>query len=296
MAARSHPVWPEEPGYHVISDAFRIAGRAGTECRPAHLLQALSEVDGPIGEALQVLRPNPPDRPGRSPGAGSTFVFGQTQGAAADFAASRGEPMEAAHLLVALLDQDDAETMRLLVQAHVHTAELRQVALQILGGPMDLSPIPIPPPTPAGTLDRPALQVAELDPRAWHVLRWRQDHLPLDQVSTRADIAALTSMEQRAAWRIADHTGVADDQRYSLISRHQDAVDHRVGLTHPELVRRQARHPSGVLYARGLRRRRLPNFMVGWPTWFGNRKRGVRDRWFRWQTRSSFRGQPRLDT
>lgn len=39
----------------------------------------------------------------------------------------------------------------------------------------------------------------------------------------------------------------------------------------------------------------LPNFMVGWPTWFGNRRTGLRDRWFERTTRGAFRGQPRLD-
>jgi hypothetical protein len=66
---------------------------------------------------------------------------------------------------------------------------------------------------------------------------------------------------------------------------------------HPELVKpRQAGHMSGAIYDRRFRRRRLPNFMVGWPTWFGNRRRGLRDRWFRVKTRSAFRDQPDLDT
>lgn len=299
MTARRSAGWQEEPGHRIITDAFTIAGRAGTQCRPVHLLQALSETNGPIGKTLDVIRPTTSDRQGRSTGAGSTYLLGQTQGAAASFAAARGEPMNAPHLLVALVDQDDPETMRMLAEAHVNVAELRQVALRSLGAPTDLPIISMPPPTPAGTLDRPPLDVADLDQRAWRVLTWRQDHLPLDRVSTSGDVAALTSMEQRAAWRTADHGGLDDDQRYSLVSRHRAAVDQRLSSTHPELVkpRPPSGHISGAIYDRRLRRRRrLPHFMVGWPTWFGNRRRGLRDRWFRVKTRSAFRNQPDLDS
>lgn len=207
--------------------------------------------------------------------------------------------MDAPHLMVALVDQDDTKTMRMLAGAHLNTSELRKIALQMLGASTDLPAIRIPPPTPAGTLDRPALDVADLDPRAWRVLSWRQDHLPLDPVRTKANVAALTSMEQRAVWRIADQAGVDDDQRYSLFSRQYDAVDQRVRATHPQLVepRPQARHVTRAIYDQPFRRRHMvPSWMVGWPTWFGNRKRGIRNRWFRVKTRGAFRHQPHLDT
>ncbi len=129
MTARTGAGWSEEPGHRIVSDAFTIAGRAGTNCRPVHLLRALAEMDGAIGEALQSLRLDPRERPGHSPGAGSTYAFGQTQGAAAQFAAARGEPMDAPHLMLALVDQDDAETMRILGGAHVDTGELRKIAV-----------------------------------------------------------------------------------------------------------------------------------------------------------------------
>jgi hypothetical protein len=40
-------------------------------------------------------------------------------------------------------------------------------------------------------------------------------------------------------------------------------------------------------------RRFVPNFMVGWPTWFANRRVGLRDKRFWLLTRSAYRGQPR---
>ncbi len=289
MTAHSAADRPDPPGDRLIRDAFTRAGRAGTQCRPIHLLQALSGVNGPIGEALVALRP--PDRSGLSAGAGGTFVFGQTQGAAMGFARSRGETMDAPHLLVAVIDQGDVETARVLAAAGLNAADLRVVALQILGASEDLAAIPMPPLTPTGTLDRPALEIADLDPGAWRVLSWRQEHLPLDRVNTRSQLAALKSMERRAAWGIAGRAGVSDDQRYSLISRHDQEVDRRVGLMHPALVNhRSAPHISGLIYDRRLRRRRLPNFLMGWRTWFGNRRRGLRDRWFRLRTRSAFKG------
>ena len=36
----------------------------------------------------------------------------------------------------------------------------------------------------------------------------------------------------------------------------------------------------------------LRNVTVGWGTWFGNRRVGLRDRWFRLRTSSSYRGAP----
>ena len=57
----------------------------------------------------------------------------------------------------------------------------------------------LPPLTPAGTIDRPPLPVADLHGRAWTALRWRQDHLPLDRVSRRSDLDALSHLERDAA-------------------------------------------------------------------------------------------------
>ena len=41
--------------------------------------------------------------------------------------------------------------------------------------------------------------------------------------------------------------------------------------------------------------KRVPSFMVGWPTWLANRRAGLRDRYFRLVTRSAYRGQPGRD-
>jgi len=40
------------------------------------------------------------------------------------------------------------------------------------------------------------------------------------------------------------------------------------------------------------RRRRFLNVTVGWSAWFGNRRTGLRDRWFRVRTTWDYRGCP----
>ena len=52
------------------------------------------------------------------------------------------------------------------------------------------------------------------------------------------------------------------------------------------LARRHRRRPGRTLALR--------NATVGWGTWFGNRRMGLRYRWFRLRTTSSYRGAPQL--
>ena len=279
----------------VIIRAFRLAARSDTQCRPVHLAMALAETDGQFGEALRSIRVPPSTDSGKGGGAGSSYVLGQTQQAASAFAASRGQPRAAAHLAVAMLDQGDQEMRRLLADAGIDAAAARRAALAELGAPLDLEVIRMPPLTPAGTLDRPALDLDQLDPRAWRVLTWRQQHLPISQVRRATHLAALESLEQRAAWRVADDAGVDDDQRYSLLDHHRRAVEQSLASVHARFdpPRRMGVDKSG--WIRGRRRRRFPNFMLGWPTWFANRRVGMRDLWFRLTSARAYRGQPGLD-
>jgi ClpA/ClpB-like protein len=86
------------------------------------------------------------------------------------------------HLLVALLDQEDAEAIRALEQAGIDRAAVRRVALTELGASIDFAVIAMRALTPPGTLDRPTLPATQLDPHAWSILTWRQQHLPLNRV------------------------------------------------------------------------------------------------------------------
>lgn len=203
VARRSRPSWHEQPGHLVVHRAFQIAAAAGARCGPVHLLAALAERDDEIGNALRQLRaPEPPPTP-RGRGTSSTYIFGQLQRAAVEFAAQRGEPLDAPHLLVAALDQADPETLRLLTASEIDPSDVRRTALSELGVSSDLAPIAMPAPTPAGTMDRPPLAVQDLDPRAWTVLAWRQDHLPLHRIRRTWHADALHALEQHVAWQLA---------------------------------------------------------------------------------------------
>ena len=201
-------------------------------------------------------------------------------------AASRGQPASPEHLLVALLDQGTPEVTGLLSQAGLDPAAVRRAALAAIGAPAGLPPIPLPALTPAGTLDRPPLPVADLDTRAWAVLRWRQDHLPLERLRRAGDLQALYHLEREAARRLAERLGLDDDQRYSLIWQHDHHVAQLATRAHPDLARSAAPRP------RRLRRPRFLNVTAGWAVWFGNRRADLRNRWFQLRTTRHYRACP----
>ena len=292
---------PGGPYLEAIQRAFRFAREHGRGCGPAEFLVGISEGRGPAAAALD-------------PGSGRTlrevaaatgpagnragYLHMQAQEAATTLAAARNQPVSPEHLLIALLDQGTPEAAGLLNQAGLDPAAVRRAGLAAIGAPADLPPIPLPALTPAGTLDRPPLPVADLDGRAWTVLRWRHEHLPLDRVRRSGDLQALSHLERAAAWRLAGRLGLDDDQRYSLVWHHDHQVAERANQARPGLARRGARptgpNPIGPnpIGPRRRSRRRLRNVTVGWAAWFGNRRAGVRDRWFRLRTTGHYRGCP----
>src|SRR5215470_8152167 len=66
------------------------------------------------------------------------------------------------------------------------TAELADAVLLLaaVSAPVGLPSTGMHAQAPAGSMDRPAVPVAELDKRAWGALRWRQDRLPLGSAAT----------------------------------------------------------------------------------------------------------------
>jgi hypothetical protein len=295
----------DDPGDAVVFRAFTIASDQGESCRPIDLLAALAELDGPIGELLRApnsgpLFPEAAAKPGVR-GGSNGYLAAQVMSAAGQFAAERGEPMGPAHLLVAVLDQGDAEVRTALENAYIQTADARSLALHVLGALSEQVRLTMRRITPAGTWDRPPVDISELDQGAWESLCWRQERLPLHRVRRTWQWSALSSLEQGAAWRVANRYGVDEDQRYSLLSHHHDRVEALAYQAHPELVetRQQMResHQSGpylrvVSRPRRVWERRVPGFMVGWPTWFSNRRAGLRDKYFWLITLPGYRGQP----
>ena len=302
------------PYLEAIRRGFTLAHELDQRCGPAHLLVGVAEGDGPAAAALDPGRGRSlraavtADSPVRSAVSGDSPYGGlghrhmQAQGAAMALAESRGEQVGAEHLLIALLDQGTAPVLEALGRAGLDRAVVRQAAATAIGAP-GLPPINLPALTPAGTLDRAPLPVSELDGRAWAVLRWRQDHLPVGKLHRPSDREALLHLERAEAWRIADRLAVDDDQRYSLMSHHETAVRRRVDRSRPDIAgtpsARDRAQTRATALARRHRRRSgrtlaLRNVTVGWGTWFGNRRVGLRDRWFRLRTSGSYRGAPQL--
>jgi len=177
---------PGGPYLAAIQRAFQFAREHGRDCDPADFLVGLAAGSGPAAAALD-------------PGSGlsladiaavsggparerGNYLHVQAQEAATSLAAARDQPVAPEHLLIALLDQGTPEVTGLLSRAGLDPATVRRTALAAIGAPAELPRIPLPALTPAGTLDRPPLPVADLDARAWAVLRWRQGDRRLGHV------------------------------------------------------------------------------------------------------------------
>jgi Clp amino terminal domain, pathogenicity island component len=261
---------------------------------------------------------------GGAPGSGAGYLHMQAQKAASEFAEARGQSLGPEHLLIALLDHGTQEVLEALSQAGLDRATVRRSALSGIGAPADHPPLGIPAPVPAGTMDRPPLPVDDLDQRAWAVLRWRQDHLPLARLRRAGDREALARLERAAAWGVADRLRLGDDQRYSLIRHHDDAVTQAIareaGVVAPGgpglaglrgAADSRARGAPGLgphggpavharrvaLLHRRLGRYGLPgtavlNLTVGWGAWLRNRRNSLDDRWVWLRTLRDYRGCP----
>lgn len=296
---------PSGPYLAAVRRAFDFAKQAGSGVRggrPVHFLVGIAEGQGAAAAALQPadgrsLRAIVTDMgvAGASP---AGYLHMQAQDGAMSLAAARAEPPGVEHLLVALLDQGTPEVLDALRRAGLDPADIRAAALAALGAPADLPPIALGPTAPAGTLDRPALPVADLNQRAWAALCWRQQHLPIGTLRRRSDTLALRQLERAAVMRIADQLALDDDQRYSLLQHHDEAVGERVARARPELGGPPQRRdrPSQAREARAwvLRRRRHRWLRVttGWGVWVGNRRTGVANRWFRLRAARAYRGAP----
>jgi Clp amino terminal domain, pathogenicity island component len=294
---------PSGPYLAAVRRAFDFARQAGSGprgARPVHFLVGIAEGDGPAAAALRPadgrsLRAVVTDM-GVADGSPAGYLHMQAQQGAMSLAAARAEPPGVEHLLVALLDQGTPEVVDALSRAGLDPAAVRAATLAALGAPADLPPIALGPTTPAGTLDRPALPVADLNQRAWAVLCWRHQHLPIGALRRRSDAWALRHLERAAVMRIADQLALDDDQRYSLVHHHDEAVGERVARARPELGgphrRRDRAYQVREAQARAMRRHSWLRVTIGWGVWVGNRRTAAANRWFRLRTARAYRGAP----
>src|SRR5580698_2867750 len=216
---------PSGPYLEAMQRAFQFAREFGRGCGPVEFLVGIAGGSGPAAAALQPdggrsVRAAAAAADGASDGVG--YLHMQAQEAAMSLAAGLGQPPEPEHLLIALLDQATPGVAQTLSRAGLEPATVRRAALAGLGAPADLPSLVMPALAPAGSMDRPPLAVGSLDARAWAVLRWRQDHLPLDRLRRDRDREALCHLERDAAWRLASQLGLDDDQRYSVVRQHSD--------------------------------------------------------------------------
>jgi hypothetical protein len=288
---------PSGPYLEAMQRAFQFAHELGRGCGPVEFLVGIAEGSGTAAAALQPdggrsVRAVAAAADGAAEGVG--YLHMQAQGAAVSLAAALGQPPGPEHLLIALLDQGTPGVSETLSQAGLEPATVRRVALAGIGAPADLPSLTMPALAPAGSMDRPPLAVSSLDARAWAVLRWRQDHLPLGRLRRAGDREALYHLERDAAWRLASQLELDDDQCYSVVRQHSDRVQELVAGAHPDLGRpgHPGGRPAGAVAGRRRRPRRFLTFTVGWGTWFGNRWVNLRDRWFRLRTIRYYRGVP----
>jgi hypothetical protein len=287
-----------EPYLATIHRGFMFARELDKRPGPLHLLVGIADGNGPAADALA-----PPDGiplravvrdAGDAFGDGAGYLQMQAQEAARALAAELGHQPAPGHLLIALLDQGTPDVLRALSLAGLDPATVRRAAVTAVAAPAALPPLTLPPPVPAGSMDRPALPAAELDGRAWGALRWRQDHLPLGKVRGRGDLAALGNLERDAALRIAGRLRLDDDQRYSLMSRHDAEVAARAATARPDLGPRPRRPPARYRRRGRYRPPWLRGVQGGIAAWLSNRRVSVRDRWFWLRTRGSYRGEPQV--
>jgi len=137
--------------------------------------------------------------------------------------------------------------------------------------------------------------ITDLDARAWSIMCWRQEHLPLDRVRSRGDRDSLSIVEGRAANKVAARFGLDELHTFSLSAHHGQEVKRRLADAKPMLGRGQdvacpSRAEMRIVSRHRRRRLRALNFTVGWGTWFSNRRVGLRWRLFRLRTRNAYRG------
>ena len=136
--------------------------------------------------------------------------------------------------------------------------------------------------------DRRYVPLQELPADLWATLQDRQRRLPLARIQRVWQWHALCHNEQRAALRLADRHHLTGHEGVALFHYHIKAVERLGTEAIPKVLRHadqvELARPPGEYVTLRLRgrtrhfRRPLPS---GWLTWFGNRRVGIRDAWFR---------------
>ena len=277
-----------DQGAAAIRRAGELARSGGVN--PAHLLAAVLEVSGPLGEMAAVVHAPPgPKARQHDPAATEAVVHFDTLArqaisSAGAWARRRGTRAGPEDLLVLLVDQHSPPVVAALARMGPDSERLRPAALRMLGLPGQYGPVQLEPVPPAGMMDdRSLLDISDLPADVWAVLPARQGRLPLHRVRRRSDWAAVVINEQRAVLKMAARRNLADDERHAFLHHHRRAVQRRGTEVVPHVALEPAPAAgAGPLSVHRSDRHRMRLVPPGWVVWFGNRRTGLKVAWFRW--------------
>jgi hypothetical protein len=274
-------------GMEAVRRAGDLARRSGA-VNPSHLLAAVLEVSGPLGEMAGVAHAPAPARrsPDDRPAAGGVVHYDrlahQAIASAGAWAARRGLKAGPEELLIVLVDQHSPSAVAALARMGPDSDRLRQAALRMLGLPDEYGPVALEPLPPAGRDHESLLEIEELPPDIWATLEARQARLPIRRVRHRMDWAAVVVNEQRAALKLARRNNLSHDQTSALLHHHDRAVHRRGAEAVPGIVEPKSRSRSDVRAEPLLSRPSTRLVPEGWMVWLNNRRLGLKVAWFRW--------------
>ncbi|HET6963948.1 MAG TPA: hypothetical protein VFH58_04190 [Acidimicrobiales bacterium] len=255
-------------GLAVVRRAAELARRSGG-VNPAHLLAAVLEVSGPLGEMAAVAHA-PVPRKARSddePAPESLVHYDrlsrQAIESAGAWALRRGTKAGPEDLFIALVDQHSPPVVAALARMGHESERLRPAALRMLGLPDHYGPVPLEPLQAAGISERSLLEIEDLPADVWADLEARQARLPVRRVRRRSDWAAVVINEQRAVRKVAARRNATDHECNALIHHHLRAVERRGAEAVPGVVRE-------------------PEPQSGEVGRIANRRMALKVAWFRW--------------
>jgi hypothetical protein len=275
-------------GLAVVRRAAELGRRSGG-VNPAHLLAAVLEVSGPLGEMAAVAHAPAPrksrsdDEPAPETVAHYDTLARQAIDSAVAWAVRRGARAGPEDLFIVLVDQHSPAVVAALARMGPESERLRLAALRMLGLPDHYGPVPLEPLQAAGTSERSLLEIEELPADLWADLVARQARLPVHRVRRRSDWAAVVINEQRAVRKVASRRNATDHESHALLHHHLRAVQRRGAEAVPGLV---PQTPSPLRDGSGadpLVGPRSSGFLpAGWVAWIANRRMALKVAWFRW--------------
>lgn len=274
-------------GMAAVRRAGELARRSGG-VNPAHLLAAVLEVSGPLGEMAGVAHAPAPAkaRRGEEPAPEAVVHYDrlarQAIASAGAWAGRRGTKAGPEDLLIVLVDQHSPSVVAALARMGPESDRLRQAALRILGLPAEYGPVALEPVPAGATGDSSVLDIEELPAEVWAALQDRQARLPVHRVRRRTDWAAVVINEQRAVTKMAHRHNLSHDETYALHHHHDRAVQRRGEEAVPGVVVAPPAGPGGGRVDHIARRRPSGLVPEGWVVWVHNRRVGLKTAWFRW--------------